>query len=109
MKTAIKQPEAVSMFTAAAIRHSAKQQQYEQEAEKLRKNEEDERNALPWYSRMWTTLNWLTGFEQDIRAQRARENLNYCEKQLRILQTLSPRSRICLCQKDLDVLRINNE
>jgi len=105
MKTSIRQPQALEAFKIAEQRYREERQAYEKKAEALRQQEEEAINALPWYSRMWAANNFLTGFKEDIRAIRAKDAERYCKKQIRILQTLSLVSRVCLCQKDLEILQ----
>lgn len=104
MKTTIKQPAALAAFKLAESRYREEKISYHNKAKSLRHREEDERNALPMLKRVFTTLDLFTGFKEDLLAERAEEREAYCHKQIRILESLSPISRVCLCQKDLEML-----
>lgn len=109
MQTVVPVEQAEQRFEAAISFYANKQSILEREAQALRQQEREEARALPWYRRWFYTLDEFTGFAEDVKALQARERKEYCERQLRILQTLSPLSRVTLSQRDLSILEQTND
>lgn len=109
MKTVLPVEQAEQRFEAAISFYANKQSILEQEAQALRQQEEQELASIPWYRRWFYTLDDFTGFAEDVKALKAREHKEYCERQLRILQLFSPLSRVTLSQRDLSILEQTND
>lgn len=105
MKTAIKQPHAIKLFINAASYYRERAGFYDDRAQALRTAEEQAWLAQPWYKRAFTGVNAFTGFHDELQAQKYKKSARYCEKQVSILQSLSSLSRVCLSQKDLEILQ----
>ena len=108
MQTAVSRNEALKLFFNAAAHWADEQTRKEREADALRCAEEAELTSLPWYRRWFYTLDEFTGLTQDVEAFYCGEQMNYCHKQLEILNTLSPLSVVRLSQRDLNVLNIGD-
>lgn len=109
MQTVVPVEQAEQRFEAAISFYTNEQVILEREAQALRQQEEQELASIPWYRRWFYTLDDFTGFAEDVKALQASERKEYCERQLRILQTLSPLSRVTLSQRDLSILESTND
>ena len=109
MQTVVPVEQAEQRFEAAISFYANEQAIFEKEAQALRQQEREEASALPWYKAVFYTEDAFTGFAEDVKALQARERKEYCERQLRILQTLSPLSRVTLSQRDLSILGRTND
>lgn len=108
MQTVLPVERAIEMFEETHSWHANEQEIYEQEAQALRRQEEQELASIPWYRRWFYTLDEFTGFTEDLLASQAEKRKEYCKKQLRILRSLSPLSRVTLSQRDLSILETTN-
>ena len=106
MQTTVKHEDAVELFFEAAVHWADAESRKENEAHLLREAEEQSLAALPWYRRIFCSLDDFTGFKEDLEAIRCGERKVYCYKQLEILNTLSHLSTVRLTQRDLDILNL---
>jgi hypothetical protein len=106
MQTTVTQPKAIKLFFMAANYYTDAQTRKENKAEELRKAEEQELKALPWYKRIFCRLDDWTGHREDMQAVTYAERRLYCYRQIEILNTLSSRSVIRLTQRDLEILNL---
>ena len=109
MQTVVPVEQAEQRFEAAISFYTNEQTIFEREAQALRQQEREKARALSWYKSLFYSDDVFCGFAEDIKALQARERKEYCERQLRILQTFSPLSRVTLSQRDLNILEQIND
>lgn len=109
MRTTISADEALKLFGEARAWYANEQELYEREAKLARQQEEEQLAVLPWYKRLFYSLDDWTGFNEDLAAHRAGEAKEYCTQQLRALRVISPRSVVQLQQRDLAILGVIND
>ena len=106
MQTTVRHSKAVELFFEAAAHWADKETKKQNEANTLRKQEEQKLKAIPWYKRWLYTVDAFTGFKEDVEAIRYGEYKLYCYRQLEILNTLSNLPTVRLTQRDLNILNL---